>query len=527
MSDKEWQKAANMNDLKDGVPMSVKVEGKEILLVRIGEIVYATRGKCPHYGAPLKKGLLNGCEISCPWHHARFNISNGKLEAPPALDDLRVYPTKVENGEIFIGSPESQPAEKAPGTAGKDDCTFVIVGAGGAGNAAAETLRREGFSGRVLLVSAENRVPYDRPNLSKDFLSGEASPDWLPLRKKAFYEKKNIELLTGHQVQRLDPEEHEIHFSNGDVLKYDRILLATGGTPRSLSIPGGDARNVFVLRSMDDASAIVEAAKKAEKVMILGSGFIGLEAAAALRHRGLQVVLATREQAPMGRVFGERIGNWLRQLHESHQVLFHAGVTPEKIEERDKGLLVYLSDGMKFEADFVLVGFGVAPAVGYLKDTGLVNNSAVSVNERLQTRSEDVFAAGDIAAFPNSHTGSMQRIEHWAVAEAQGQHVARAMLGSKDPYREVPFFWTRQYGKSIKYVGHAASYDDIVFRGDVNDEGFFAGYFLEGRLHAACSLNGGNEFVALGELLRSGNTPSVESFEDPEFSFIAALSKRS
>jgi NADPH-dependent 2,4-dienoyl-CoA reductase/sulfur reductase-like enzyme/nitrite reductase/ring-hydroxylating ferredoxin subunit len=522
MGDVQWQKVAAMEDLHDGVPTSVKLDGKEVLLVRVGESLYATRGKCPHYGGPLKKGLISGGEIVCPLHHARFDLASGKLKAPPALDSLQVYPVKAEGGDVFIGLPEPQVSP----TRDRDDRTFVIAGAGAAGNAAAETLRREGFSGRVVMISSENRLPYDRPNLSKDFLSGEAPPEWLPLRKEAFYEKQNIDFLKGRHISKLIPDEHKLLFSDGGTLEYDRILLATGAAPRPLPVPGGDSPHVFVLRSMDDAEAIVRAADKAERAVILGSGFIGLEAAAALRHRNIEVVLATMEPEPMSRVFGERIGKWLRQSHESQGVRFRSGVTVERVEERDSGLKVLLSDGSGLEADFVLVGFGVAPCTDYLEGSGLLIDGAVAVNERMQTRSEDVFAAGDIATFPDLYSGSMLRIEHWVVAEAQGRHAARCMLGGKDPYGEVPFFWTRQYGKSIKYIGHAASYDRVVFRGEISDESFFAGFYLDGRLLATCSLNGGKEFIALGELMRVGNAPGLEHFEDPGFSFIEALSKR-
>ncbi|MEJ2111190.1 MAG: FAD-dependent oxidoreductase [Acidobacteriota bacterium] len=525
MNDNQWHRVAALNELPEKDPVAVKVDGKDVLLVRIGNEVYATRAKCTHYGAPLKNGLLNGCEITCPWHNARFDITNGKMQNPPALDDLRSFQTKVENGDVFVGAPIPVQSAALSTDSTLNDKTFVIIGAGAAGNAAAETLRREGFSGRIMLVTSENRLPYDRPNLSKDFLSGEADPDWMPLRSKEFYEKKNIEVLTERKVQRLKPEEHEVYFSNGDAIKYDRVLLATGGKPRSLSVPGGDLPNVFLLRSMADAEAILKAAETARRTAILGSGFIGLEAAAALRQRELEVVLATQEEVPMKRVFGERIGKWIRQMHESQGVEFRFGVTPDRVEQTESGLRLCLSDGSTVETDLVIVGFGVDPSVDYLKDSGLLHNGAVTVNERLQTKSEDIFAAGDIAVFPDPHTGAEWRIEHWAVAEAQGKHAARAMLGSKAPYDEVPFFWTRQFGKSVKYIGHATSYDRVVVRGEFEEERFFVGYFLDGRLMAASSLNGGREFLALGLLIKSGKLPSIEFFEDPGNSFVEALAK--
>jgi NADPH-dependent 2,4-dienoyl-CoA reductase/sulfur reductase-like enzyme/nitrite reductase/ring-hydroxylating ferredoxin subunit len=522
MNDNEWEKAAAIQDLEDGVPIPVKAKGEDLLLVRIGDRLYVTESSCPHYGAPLNEGLLSGDTITCPWHHARFDVATGKLKAPPALDDVRSFSTKVENGDVFIGPPvASLPSRDAGGK----DRTYAIVGAGAAGNAAAETLRREGFSGRILLITAENAAPYDRPALSKGFMAGESSSDSLPLREKEFYEKMGIELLTGCRIRQLKPAERTLCFSGGEEVKYDAVLLATGGKPRPLPVPGADLRNVYLLRSMNDAEAILEATKKAEKVVIVGSGFIGLEAAASLRHRDLKVDVASREEIPMARIFGERIGRWFQRMHEAQGVRFHPGVDAERIEKHGDGVRVHLSDGAEIESDIIVVGLGIDPAVDYLKDTNLLQDGAVMVNERLETKEDGVFAAGDIALFPGRHTGGMHRIEHWVVAEAQGRHAARAMLGSRDPYEEIPFFWTRQYGKSIKYIGYGSSFDRIAFRGDVEEDSFFAGYYRDGRLQAASSLNGGNEFIALGERLRAGHPPTAEAFEDSGHSFIGTQEK--
>jgi NADPH-dependent 2,4-dienoyl-CoA reductase/sulfur reductase-like enzyme/nitrite reductase/ring-hydroxylating ferredoxin subunit len=523
MDEKEWKQVARLEDLEEGVPTSVKPDKTEIILIRRNETVYAYRGKCPHYGAPLSKGLLVGNELTCSSHNARFEITGGKLLAPPALDPLRRYLLKVENGNVYIGGPEtSSPAVKTRGES-SDPRTFAILGAGAAGNAAAETLRREGFSGRILLITEENRLPYDRPNLSKDFLSGEASPDWIPLRNEKFYQDMKIEFMHGRRVERLKPEEHKLVFSGGDELRFDKALLATGGTPRRLSIPGGDLPNVFLLRTVEDAESICKAAEKAEKAVVLGAGFIGLEAAASLRKRGLKVDLAALDKIPLQKVFGDILGLWFQEMHEKQGVQFHLGVTVEKIESQAGSLRVLLSDGTALGADLVLGGLGIDPAVDYLRDTNLLKGGAVPVDGCLQTKVPGIFAAGDIALFPDRRTGEMQRIEHWVVAEAQGQHAARAMLGSEVPYGEIPFFWTRQYAHSIKYLGHAASFDRIVFRGGVEEKSFLAGYFREGRLEAAASLNGGKEFIAVGELLKAGIPPSIEAFENPDSSFVETL----
>jgi NADPH-dependent 2,4-dienoyl-CoA reductase/sulfur reductase-like enzyme/nitrite reductase/ring-hydroxylating ferredoxin subunit len=511
-----------MDDLDDGSLTSVTVDETKILLVRRGESVYAYKEKCPHYGGPLSKGLLCGKELTCPWHNARFDITGGNLKAPPALDDLSRYRVKIENGEVYVGQPDASSAE--PSAAAIDDVRiFVILGAGAAGNAAAETLRREGFAGRILLITAENHLPYDRPTLSKDFLSGKASPDWLPLRDANFYSDLNIEVLTGHAVVQLRPGDRKLIFADGREQEYDQLLLATGGAPRKIPIPGGNLPNVFLFRTMDDADLIGQAVEKSEKAVILGAGFIGLEGAASLRERGIEVDLAAREKMPLQKVFGERIGRWFQEMHQKQGVRFHMGVTAEKIEEKGKGLRVHLSDGTVLETDLVIGGLGVEPAVGYLRNTNLLNGGGIPVDGCFKTGIEGIYAAGDIAAFPNRHTGEMMRIEHWVVAEAQGQHAARAMLGSEVPYGEVPFFWTRQYGRSIKYIGYSSSFDQVAFRGGVQEDRFFAGYFREGRLRAAASLGGGNEFIALAELIKAGIPPSSDAFENPDSSFIETL----
>jgi NADPH-dependent 2,4-dienoyl-CoA reductase/sulfur reductase-like enzyme/nitrite reductase/ring-hydroxylating ferredoxin subunit len=511
-----------MDELEDGIPISVTVDKIKILLIRLNDAIYALRGECPHYGAPLSKGLLCGEELTCPWHHARFDITSGKSKAPPALDELSRFPLKVENGEIYVSRPDTSSAN--PSAPAIDDTRiFAILGAGAAGNAAAETLRREGFSGRILLITAENRLPYDRPTLSKDFLSGKVYPKRIPLRDSKFYEDLNIEILTGRQAVQLRPEEHKLIFADGDDIEFDQALLATGGTPRKIPVSGSLLPNVFLLRTMDDAELICEAAAKSEKAIILGAGFIGLEAAASLRERGLNVDLAAPEEIPLQKVFGDQIGQWFQEMHQNKGVRFHLGVTAERIEKTRGTLRVHLSDGSSLDADLVIGGLGIDPALGYLRETNLLDNGAVSVDGCLQTKVPGIFAAGDIALFPDRHTGEMRRVEHWIAAESQGQHAARAMLGSQAPYAEIPFFWTRQYGRSVKYIGYAPSFDQIAFRGGVEKDSFFVGYFQGEKLRAAASLDGGSEFMALGELLKGGLPPSIMAFKNLDWSFAETL----
>ncbi|MFO8007187.1 MAG: FAD-dependent oxidoreductase [Candidatus Brocadiia bacterium] len=512
MSEGEWTQVADEGELEEGQPLSVKVGKQSIMLVRLGDRIHACGGKCTHYGAPLADGLLVEGTIVCPWHSARFDVSTGRMEAPPALDHAGHYPVKVEDGAVYVGPKEEpQPAEREP-----DDRTFVILGGGAGGNAAAETLRAAGFGGRVVMVTAEQHVPYDRPTLSKEFMSGEAPAKWLPLRSEKFYDRRDIELLTGRQVAGLDTEAMTIIFEDGEELACDAVLLASGGVPRTLDLPGADLDGVFTLRSRADAERIADAAEDAESVVIIGAGFIGMEVASALCERGLAVHVVAPEQVPLARVFGEQIGAWLMERHEEEGVVFHLGTTAAEIRGGEGVEAVVLEDGTELAADMVLVGVGIRPAVGFLEGAGLVVDGAVPVDETLMTEAEGVYAIGDIAVVPDPHTGEGCRVEHWIVAERQGQHAARAMLGDDSPYGEVPFFWTHQAGVSLKYVGYAPEWDRLVFRGDLEDGKFLAGYYQNGALRAAAGVGRGNEILAVAEALRRAIEVPAEAFADQD-----------
>ena len=511
MSSDEWTRVAAEAELADGQMKKVKAGEDTVLLVRLGERICACGNECPHYHAPLTSGVLRGRSVTCPWHNARFDVTSGKLEAAPALNHLPTYPVKVENGEVFVGA-----AEKTlfPKITEQDNRCFVIVGAGAAGNAAAETLRREGFAGRIVLITGEDDRPYDRPNLSKEYLSGEAKPAWIPLRSEKFDGQRQIDLLTGRPVTAVDPAQRTVTLTGGQQTGFDRLLLATGAEPRRLTIPGAELPGSFVLRSLADSTAILTAIQTASRAVVLGASFIGLEVAASLRHRGLEVCVAAPGSVPMARVFGERIGRRVQRLHEANGVTFHLGAKATEIAGRDKVEAVMLSDGSRLEADVVIAGIGVTPAVGYLDGSGLVADGAVPVDGRLQTTAEGIFAAGDIAAVPDPRTGRPQRIEHWVVAERHGQHAARAMLGSDQAYDEVPFFWSMQYDTSIEYIGHARQYDRIAYRGDVEDGKFLAGYYQDGVLLAAAGMGLAKQVIIVGQLLKAGTNVSFEQFED-------------
>ncbi len=513
MSEDQWTRVAKEEELAEGKPISVKVGKSTVLIVRQGDNIHACGGKCSHYGGPLAEGLLMGDVITCPWHSARFDVRTGQMVSPPGLDDVGCYAVKVEDGEVYVGEKEEA---GPPEMAGEDGRTFVIVGAGAAGNAAAETLRREGFAGRILLVTGEPHRPYDRPTLSKDLMSGEASAKWLPLHKSGFYDDWQIELLTERRVASLDPEGHTLALADGEQIGFDCALLATGGVPRRLDIPGVELEGCFLLRSREDAQAILTALEDAQNVVLLGAGFIGLEVASHLleREREPAVHVVAPEELPMLRLLGEDVARWLFELHQEHGVKFHLGTTAKELRGDGKVEEVVLADGTPLAADVVIVAIGVRPAVEYLEGSGLVEDGAVPVDGTLKTRADGIYAAGDMAAVPDPRSGQRRRIEHWIVAERQGQHAARAMLGSAQQYEEVPFFWTMQCGKSLKYVGYADDYDQVVLRGSLAEGKFVAGYYSGQELKAAAGVGRADDVLALGELLRAGVNVPPEKLRD-------------
>ncbi|MGD2174877.1 MAG: FAD-dependent oxidoreductase, partial [Candidatus Brocadiaceae bacterium] len=377
--------------------------------------------------------------------------------------------------------------------------------------------------GRIVLITAEEEPPYDRPTLSKEFMAGQAPRDWLPLHSADFYETWEIELYTGRRVERLRAEERVLAFEDGEELKFDRALLATGGTPRRLNVPGMDLEGCFLLRSLADGEAIASALEGAERAAIIGAGFIGMEVASSLRERGLEVHVVAREQVPLVRVFGEEIGRWLQGLHQEEGVLFHLGETAGEISGDGAVESVALSSGERIAADVVIVGVGVLPVVDYLNATGLVEDGAVPVDGTLKTRADDVWAAGDIAVVPEPDGDRSHRIEHWVVAESHGQHAARAMLGSDELYREAPFFWTRQCGVSLKYVGYPCTPERMVVRGDVQEGDFLAGYYVNGELRAAAGAGRPDDITAVAELLTAGQKVTPEAFADPETDLLGLL----
>ncbi len=406
---------AATDEFQDGKMKQLSVNGTDILLARVNGNYHAVGAYCTHYGAPLVDGVLNGERLVCPWHHTCFNVTTGDLQEPPALDALPCYQVKLDNDQVIVRIPSDTTDRRRPEMTRrdrKDERLFVIAGGGAAGYAAAQTLREDGFKGRVVLITREKHLPYDRPNLSKEYLQGNAKAEWMPLRAAEFYAEHGIEVLHEKEVARIDAEKQTITFTDGDTLAYDSLLLATGGTPRRPNVPGSDLKNVFVLRSFDDADAIIQAAQPASHAVVIGASFIGMETAASLALRQLSVTVVAPGEVPFEKTLGVEIGKLIQQAHEAHGVLFRLGASAARFEGDGAVKAVVLDSRERIETDLVILGVGVKPATDFLEGVKLHKDGGVIVDEHLRA-ADGVYAAGDIAYFPNPRTGEHQRIEHW------------------------------------------------------------------------------------------------------------------
>ncbi len=469
------------SDLADGAMLTGHAGDDEILLVRRAGRISAVSAHCTHYHGPLADGLVVGNTIRCPWHHACFDLTTGEALAAPALSPLTCWQVEERGGKIIVGGKIEQPSPKPAGSPAE---RIVIVGGGAAGFAAAEMLRRRGFAGSITMLSNDEAAPVDRPNLSKDYLAGSAPEDWVPLRGYDWYAESKIDLKLRTEVTALDAKAKELTLGDGSKIRFDRLLLATGAEPVRLDIPGAKQKHVHTLRSLADSRAIIALAKSAKQAVVIGASFIGLEAAAALRTRDIEVHVVAPEKRPLERVFGPQLGDFIRTLHEEHGVKFHLEDSVTAIGTNN----VTLKSGGTLDADLVVIGVGVRPRLALAEQAGLAIDKGVSVNEYLQTSAPDIYAAGDIARWPDPVSGERLRVEHWVVAERQGQTAALNMMGAKTRFRAVPFFWSQHYDVPINYVGHAEKWDTIEIDGDVMKRDCVVRYKLAGKVLAVASI---------------------------------------
>jgi NADPH-dependent 2,4-dienoyl-CoA reductase/sulfur reductase-like enzyme/nitrite reductase/ring-hydroxylating ferredoxin subunit len=472
-----------VGDVADGGTVVGHADGESVLLVRRGEAWFAIGAVCSHYSGPLGEGLVVGDTVRCPWHHACFSLRTGVPLRPPALNDLPCWDVEQRGGRIVVGA--KRPAAARPARRSRAPERVVIVGGGAAGNSAAETLRREGYGGPITIVDPDPDAPYDRPNLSKDYLAGSALEEWIPLHPQEFYRDRGIELRRGPGAGAIDPKGHRVRLVDGTDLPYDALLLATGATPVRLdpALERGTPA-VHYLRSLADSRRIVAATREGSRAVVLGASFIGLEVAAALRARKMEVHVVAPDGRPLERVLGPQLGDLIRGLHEKQGVVFHLRQKPGAVE----GGSVILESGERLAADLLVAGIGVRPNLDLAEAAGLALERGVMVDARLETSAPGIFAAGDIARWPDPHTGERIRVEHWVVAERQGQAAARNILGLSDRFDAVPFFWSQHYQVSINYVGHAERWDRIDVDGDVGSKDCAVRFVRAGRVLAVATV---------------------------------------
>ena len=479
------------SELPEGAMREMEADGSKLLLTRLDGAINAVSATCPHAGGPLGQGARRGNKIVCPWHKAAFCLRTGKVLEAPALDPLARFTATVAQGRIQLTP--ADPAE-APQPAPDPRC-FVIIGAGAAGAVAAQTLREEQFGGRIVMLDEVNRVPYDRTILSKYALSGEKGAEKSPLQSQAFYQEHRIERLTAN-VTGLDPAARRITCADGTELQYDAALVATGGIPSKPDLPGADLVGVFLLRSRADADAILAQAERSSRAVILGSSYIGMEVAASLRERGLEVTVVGREDVPMAKQLGPDIGRALQGMHERQGVQFRLGCNVTGLQGEATVSGVALEGGDMLAAELVVIGYGVRPATGFLSSLPLNDDGSVSVDAHLWV-ADGVFAAGDIARFPDGGDGAAIRVEHWRVAEQHGRVAALNMLGKATRYTAPPVFWTIQYLKRVDYIGHAGSWDEIVLHGDLAAPEFLGYFVKDGAVAAAAGMGRDQDTAAL------------------------------
>ncbi|XP_039209386.1 apoptosis-inducing factor 3 isoform X1 [Crotalus tigris] len=506
----------HVKDLDNGQMREVDLGCGKALLVKENGEFYAMGHKCPHYGAPLVKGVLSKGRVRCPWHGACFNISTGDIEDFPGLDSLPKFQVKIEKEKVYIrASKQALQAQKRTKVMAKcislsnysiSSTNVLIIGAGPAGLVCAETLRQEGFSDRIVMCTIDRHLPYDRPKLSK---SMDSHADQIALRPKEFFRTNDIEVLTEMQVVAVDVKNKTAIFKDGFKMEYNKLLLATGNTPKTLSCKGKEVENVFTIRTVEDANRVVKVAT-GKNAVVVGASFLGMEVAAYLSEKAHSVSVVELEETPFKRSFGGKVGRALMKMFENNRVKFYMQTEVSELREQEGKLKeVVLKSGKVLRSDVCVIGVGATPATGFLKQSGvhLDSKGYIVVNKMMQTNVPGVFAAGDAVTFPLAlRNHKKTNVPHWQMAHMHGRIAALNMLAYGTEISTIPYLWTAMFGKSIRYTGHGEGFDDVIIRGDLGELKFVAFYTKSDEVLAVASMNYDPLVSKVADVMGSGRT---------------------
>ncbi|XP_005391885.1 PREDICTED: apoptosis-inducing factor 3 isoform X4 [Chinchilla lanigera] len=520
----------HVKDLENGQMREVELGWGKVLLVKDNGEFHALGHKCPHYGAPLVKGVLSRGRVRCPWHGACFNISTGDLEDFPGLDSLHKFQVKIEKEKVYVrASKQALQLQRrtkvmakciSPSAGHSGSTNVLIVGAGAAGLVCAETLRQEGFSDRIVLCTLDRHLPYDRPKLSKSL---DAQPEQLALRPKEFFRAYGIEVLTEAQVVTVDVRNKKVVFKDGFKLEYSKLLLAPGSSPKTLSCKGKEVENVFTIRTPEDANRVVRLAR-GRNAVVVGAGFLGMEVAAYLTEKAHSVSVVELEETPFRRFLGERVGRALMKMFENNRVKFYMQTEVSELRAQEGKLKeVVLKSSKVVRADVCVVGIGAVPATGFLKQSGIGLDSRgfIPVNKMMQTNVPGVFAAGDAVTFPLAWRNNRKvNIPHWQMAHAQGRVAAQNMLAQEAEISTVPYLWTAMFGKSLRYTGYGEGFDDVIIQGDLEELKFVAFYTKGDEVIAVASMNYDPIVSKVAEVLASGRAIRKREVETGDMSWL-------
>ncbi|XP_077318244.1 apoptosis-inducing factor 3 isoform X2 [Lithobates pipiens] len=520
----------HVKDLENGQMREVDLGcGKALLIKQNGEY-YAMGHKCPHYGAPLVKGVLSRGRVRCPWHGACFNIATGDIEDFPGLDGLPKFQVKIEKERVYIRA-SKQALQSQRRTKVMAKCialsnystaitNILIIGAGPAGLVCAETLRQEGFSDRIVMCTSEKYLPYDRSKLSK---SMDSQAEQIFLRSKEFFHTYDIEVLTETQVVSVDTKNKTVVFKDGFRMEYNKLLIATGSTPKTLKCKGKELDNVFTIRTPEDANRVVKLASN-RNVVIVGASFLGMEVAGYLCEKAHSVSVVELENIPFKKFLGEKVGLAIMKVFESNRVKFYMQTEVSELREQEgKMKEVVLKSGKVLRADVCVIGIGASPTTCFLKQSGVTidGKGYIPVNKMMQTNIPGVFAAGDVVTFPLAFRNNKKvNVPHWQMAHMQGRIAALNMLAQGTEINTIPYLWTAMFGKSIRYAGNGEGFDDVIIQGDIEELKFVAFYTKRSKR----SLYPNSQMTSIVDQLRNDEVIAVASMNyDPIVSKVAEV----